>query len=162
MRDYEFKELTQRVSKGIWQYEALELLNECLDLFNIQHDSLSAKAPLRFWFHAFTVLRNKTKGHGAPKFEPCSMVCPKLLKSINLIIDNLTLFNRPWAYFYRNLSGKYRISYLSEDSNEFDNLKGTIKKIMKTEFIAFLIILEKLIYSIQILNSQTFIIQMVI
>lgn len=128
LRDYEFKELTQRVSKGIWQYEALELLNECLDLFNIQHDSLSAKAPLRFWFHAFTVLRNKTKGHGAPKFEPCSVVCPKLLKSINLIIDNLTLFNRPWAYFYRNLSGKYRISYLSEDSNEFDNLKRDNKE----------------------------------
>lgn len=123
IRDFEFKELTQRVTKESWQYEALSLLESCLESFKIQHDKLSVKAPLRLWFQSFTILRNKTKGHGATKFEPCSEVCPKLFKSISLIIDNLSLFTRPWAYFYRNLSGKYRISYLIENSNDFDKLK---------------------------------------
>jgi len=123
IREYEFKELTQRVSNGTWQYEALTLLDNCLDSFNIQHEKIGAKAPLRLWFNSFTYLRNKTKGHGATKLEPCSEVCPMLYKSISLILDNLSLFGRPWAYFFRNLSGKYRISYLIEGIAEFDYLK---------------------------------------
>jgi hypothetical protein len=123
IRDLEYKELTQRVSNGSWQFESLSQLESCLDLFNIQRDKLGVKSPLRMWFHLFTLLRNKTKGHGATKTEPCSEACPLLLNSIMLILDNLSLFKRPWAYFFRNLSGKYRISYLLEDLNEFDFLK---------------------------------------
>ena len=128
IREYEFKELTQRVSNGSWQYEALTLLDNCLDSFNIQHEKIGAKAPLRFWFNSFTYLRNKTKGHGATKLEPCSEVCPMLYKSISIILDNLSLFGRPWAYFYRNLSGRYRISYLIDDCAEFDYLKRENKE----------------------------------
>ncbi len=122
IRDNEVKELTQRVAEGTWQYSALQQLDECLNIFNIKHDILNKKAPLRSWFQSFTVLRNKTKGHGATKFEPCASVCPLLFDSIKTITKNLSLFSRPWAYFYRNLSGKYRISYLTE-STEFDYLK---------------------------------------
>lgn len=136
IREFEFKELTQRVSNGSWQYDALTLLENCLDSFNIQHEKLGAKAPLRLWFNSFTYLRNKTKGHGATKLEPCSEVCPMLYKSICIILDNLSLFSRPWAYFYRNLSGKYRISYLTEGCTEFDYLKEKIKRILKTVFSA--------------------------
>lgn len=121
--DLEYKELTQRVASGNWQFEALTQLGICLDLFNIEHEKIGAKAPLRIWFHLFTVLRNKTKGHGATKLEPCSKACPLLLHSISLILDNLNLFNRPWAYFFRNLSGKYRISYLLKGCDQFDYLK---------------------------------------
>jgi len=128
IREYEFKELTQRVSNDSWQYEALTLLDNCLDSFNIQHEKIGTKAPLRLWFNSFTYLRNKTKGHGATKLEPCSEVCPMLYKSICIILDNLSLFGRPWAYFFRNLSGKYRISYLTEDGNEFDLLKRENKE----------------------------------
>jgi hypothetical protein len=123
IRDYEFKELTHRVPEGNWQYESLKLLTECLVIFNIQHDTLSGKAPLKQWFHLFTVLRNKTKGHGATTFQPCTSVCPKLDESINLIIQNLTLFKRPCAYLFRNLSGKYRVSFLSDRTSDFDFLK---------------------------------------
>lgn len=123
IRDYEFKELTERTSSQSWQYEALQLLDQCLDSFNIQHEKIRTKAPLRLWFNLFTCLRNKTKGHGATKGEICSIVSPKLLQSITIILDNLTLFKRPWAYFYRNLSGKYRISYMISDGIEFDHLK---------------------------------------
>lgn len=128
IREYEFKELTQRVTNGTWQYESLLLLDECLESFKIQRDKLNIKTPLRLWFHLFTLLRNKTKGHGATKLEPCSEVCPKLYNSISLIIDNLSLFKRPWAYFHRNLSGKYRISYFTENQTEFDKLKRETKE----------------------------------
>ena len=128
IREYEFKELTQRVGIETWQYQALSLLENCLDSFNIQHEKMGAKAPLRLWFNSFSYLRNKTKGHGATKLEPCSEVCPMLCKSMNIILDNLSLFGRPWAYFYRNLSGKYRISYLTEDGKEFDYLKRENKE----------------------------------
>lgn len=123
IRDYEFKELTDRTSSQSWQYEALQLLDQCLDSFNIQHEKIRTKAPLRLWFNLFACLRNKTKGHGATKGEICSIASPKLLQSITIILDNLTLFRRPWAYFYRNLSGKYRISYMINDGIEFDHLK---------------------------------------
>ena len=128
IREYEFKELTQRVSHGAWQYSALTLLDKCLDSFNIKHEKIGVKAPLRLWFNLFTNLRNKTKGHGATKIEPCFEVCPMLYESICLILDNLSLFSRPWAYFYRNLSGKYRISYLIDDCSVFDYLKRENKE----------------------------------
>lgn len=123
IRELELRELTQRVSDGEWQYQALKLLIECLDEFNIKHDPLPVKFSLKNWFHLFTELRNKTKGHGATKAQPCTNACPKLYQSIQLIIDNSNVFKRPWAYLHRNLSGKYRISYISNCNQEFDYLK---------------------------------------
>ena len=93
-----------------------------MDHFNIEHDPLPVKSPLRNWFEFFTYLRNKTRGHGATRLEPCSKVCPKLEQSIKLIVNNFTAFKRPWAFLYRNLSGKYRVSYMIP-SKAFDFLK---------------------------------------
>jgi len=123
LRELEFKELTQRVSKGSWQYESLTQLIGCLNIFGIQHDEFGSKAPLRIWFQLFALLRNKTKGHGAPKLGSCSKACPLLLSSINTIVDNLNVFKRTWAYFHRNLSGKYRISPMSAKSTEYEEYK---------------------------------------
>jgi tetratricopeptide (TPR) repeat protein len=125
IRDFELKELTQRSKSGDWQYESQVLLIECLSVFNIEHNTLPTKSPLRNWFLHFTHLRNKTKGHGAPKTECCTEACPKLEKAIELIIDNFSAFKRPWAHLYRNLSGKYRVSNISEDLNGFESLKST-------------------------------------
>jgi hypothetical protein len=44
IRDYELKELTQRCSKGDWQYECQVLLDECLSIFKIEHNKLSTKS----------------------------------------------------------------------------------------------------------------------
>jgi hypothetical protein len=122
LRDSEQKELMQRASGDEWQYKAQKLLVECLDAFGINHDPLPVKSPLRNWFEFFTLLRNKTRGHGAPRLEPCSTSGPKLEQSIKLIVNNFTAFKRPWAYLYRNLSGRYRVSQLLV-SNSFDFLK---------------------------------------
>ena len=123
IRDYELKELVQRTSVGDWQYESQKLLDETLSIFNIEHNPLQLKSPLRSWFNTFTHLRNKTKGHGATTIKPCSEAIPKLEKSINLIIENFTAFKRPWAYIHRNYSGKYRISFLTVKTGQFDFLK---------------------------------------
>jgi len=123
IRDYELKELSQRASKDDWQYKAQELLHECLDIFGIEHDKLASKSALRNWFHTFTYLRNKTKGHGAPKTECCSMACPKLEESIQLLTANFTAFSRSWVHLHRNLNGRYRVSKITIDAPEFDHLK---------------------------------------
>ncbi len=119
LRDYEIKELTKRSKGEDWQYKAQYLLHECLSIFNIKTDKLGTKSPLKNWFNDFTFLRNKTKGHGAPKAESCSLAAKKLEQSLNLIIDNFSVFKRNWAYLYRNMSGKYRVSKITEDISPF-------------------------------------------
>jgi energy-coupling factor transporter ATP-binding protein EcfA2 len=123
IREYELKELTQRATTNDWQYESQILLIECLQIFGVEQDNLPTKSPLRNWFNLFTFLRNKTKGHGAPKTDCCSLACPKLEKSINLIVDNFSAFNRSWSHLHRNLNGKFRVSKISEDISSFDYLK---------------------------------------
>ena len=122
--DFELKELTIRAKEGDWQYESQKLLTETLKKFNIEYEQLTVKSPLKNWFNNFVYLRNKTKGHGATTIEPCSIACPILEKSIQLIIDNFTAFKRSWAYLHRSYSGKYRISFLTEKSRDFDFLKS--------------------------------------
>nr|WP_315142072.1 NB-ARC domain-containing protein [uncultured Flavobacterium sp.] len=123
INDFEYKELTKKVSEGDWQFESQKLLLECIEIFGHDVNKLNSKSALRNWFQNFSYLRNKTKGHGAPKIEACSKACVKLEKSIELIINNFTLFKRNACYLYRNLSGKYRVSEISNKSNAFDFLK---------------------------------------
>jgi hypothetical protein len=40
-----------------------------------------------------------------------------------LMIEQLPIFQKPWAYLYRNLSGKYRVMPLGGDTSTFDQLK---------------------------------------
>lgn len=124
IRDFEFKELTERTTDGSWQYESQKLLIEALEVFNVEIPPLASKSALRNWFNNFSFLRNKTKGHGATTIESASLACPLLEKSIYLIINNFTAFSRPWAYLHRNYSGKYRISILGEKTSDFDYLKS--------------------------------------
>ncbi|WP_291132384.1 NB-ARC domain-containing protein [Flavobacterium sp. UBA7682] len=123
IRDLELKELTYRAKAGDWQYDAQQQLYEVLQIFNIPTTTLASKSPLRNWFNLFAYLRNKTKGHGAIRIEPCSLACPLLEKSIGLIFNNFSAFNRPWVHLHRNLSGKYRLSFLANKTDDLDYLK---------------------------------------
>ncbi|MFV8367022.1 NB-ARC domain-containing protein [Flavobacterium sp. XS1P27] len=123
INDFEYKELSKRASEGDWQFESQKLLLECIEIFGHEINKINSKSALRNWFQNFSYLRNKTKGHGAPKVESCSKACIKLEKSIDLIVNNFTLFKRNWCYLYRNLSGKYRVSDISNKSIAFDYLK---------------------------------------
>ncbi|OGU58118.1 MAG: hypothetical protein A2X64_05625 [Ignavibacteria bacterium GWF2_33_9] len=126
--DYEFKELTYRSKFNDWQYLAQAKLIDCFTAFNLSVDKIGTKSPLRNWFNIFSNFRNKTRGHGAPKVENCSKAIILLNDSIQLIINNFSAFKRPWAFLHRNLSGKYRISYISSNKNtEFNYLKSETK-----------------------------------
>jgi tetratricopeptide (TPR) repeat protein len=120
---YISRELTERVGKGQWQYEACELINLCLNIINDQNDVLPIKVDCRRWFREFVRLRNLTKAHGAPQGGKCSQVCDDFEKSLRIIYKNLSIFCLPWAYLHRNYSGKYRISSLTDENSVFDPLK---------------------------------------
>jgi hypothetical protein len=55
----------------------------------------------------------------------CSQLCPPLESSLHLVTENFSLLNREWAYLHRNLSGKYRVTKLSDEASQFDPLKGS-------------------------------------
>ena len=119
----EQKEFTQRYKKGTWQYESVSKIKETLNVLNISTEELPSKLDLRYWIRLFSTLRNKTRGHGATKSVDASRATNSLFDSIEIIYNNFYLFKRAWAYLYKNLSGKYRVSSIGNNSGEFDFLK---------------------------------------
>lgn len=120
----EQKDLTQRFKAGGWQYESVSSLDTCLKLLDASHEEMPAKVDGRRWFTMFAELRNKTRGHGAPSGALCSKLVPLLSRSISVLVENHALFRRPWVFLHRNLSGKYRITKLTDNAEEFDYLKA--------------------------------------
>jgi len=125
IRDKEQKELTQRSGIDSWQYKSVHHLYECLEIFNVDINGKQSKVSARLWFSSFAQLRNRTRGHGASKSTPCSSACIPLEKSINLFLENFSLFKREWVYLYQNISGKYKVTGLSESTINFDFLKSS-------------------------------------
>lgn len=119
------RQLTQRNTPDHWGHRAVAQLNRALVRLQINAPQLGERVALRQWFPMFANLRNKTRGHGAPRGADCSSASEAIEESISLIANNLALFQLPWAQLHRNLSGKYRVSALSTLSNEFTALKST-------------------------------------
>lgn len=120
----EGKQLSKKTKNGDWQYEALSAINELSSNLKISLQVLPTKASLRRWFTDFTILRNKSKGHGALKPSLRAKNVSLLENSIHLIEKNYYSFsNRSWVYLYQNLSGKYRVSPITNKTNPFDHLK---------------------------------------
>lgn len=124
LRD-EQRSVSANVAAGAWQHEAVLLLDEALRAFDGLRERLPQKVSLQRWFALFVELRNKTRGHGAAKASTCSEACPRLERSIDLVVNNFPLFSRSWVYLHRNLSGKYRVTSLGGDSTPFTHLKST-------------------------------------
>jgi hypothetical protein len=116
-------ELTSKNLAGTWQYEAVSLMHSCVCKVEPSFEKLSSKIDGKRWFSLFSVLRNKTRGHGAPLTGLVGEICPMLERSLRIFVDNFSLFQRPWAYLYRNLSGKYRVTKFTQPGSEFDSLK---------------------------------------
>jgi hypothetical protein len=119
----EQRELTQKVGYGEWQFSAVSKLHECLKSFQKVSEPLPAKVEGRRWFPLFAEMRNKTRAHGAPSGTTCRRLSPQLEESIWLFVSHLFLFRREWAYLHRSLSGKYRVTKLSESVASFEPLK---------------------------------------
>ncbi len=116
-------ELVQPCTSGSWQYEAIMSLKTVLDRLKLQYDALPGRPDARRWFSMFSILRNGTRGHGATVPSVKSDVCPALEKSIRFFTDNFSLFTREWAYLFRNISGKYRVTKISTSASSFDTFK---------------------------------------
>jgi len=119
----EQRELTQKVASGQWQYDSVAALHRCMLLIDPSTDALNVKADARRWLSYFAKLRNKTKAHGALPADVLLRLVPDLESSLRLFSNNFVLFKREWGYVRRNLSGKYRVTLLSETGTRFDSLK---------------------------------------
>jgi hypothetical protein len=117
------RELMQRTTAGDWQFESVRILHDAIKALQIEVPALPTQISLRQWFSSFSLLRNKTRGHGAPLSIECSSAVVSLEQSIQLIVDRLSICNTEWAHLHRNLSGKYRVTPLSSTSENFKHLK---------------------------------------
>lgn len=120
----EQRELMDRVKVGLWQHDAVTSIHRCLELCGATEEQLQTKLDGRKWFSLFATLRNKTRGHGAPQSSLHARINPLLSHSIEVFIENHRLYRRPWVYLHQNYSGKYRVSKLTENSQEFESLKS--------------------------------------
>ena len=120
----ESRELFERCGEGSWQYDACSLMHSCIRVVDSDFEDIPAKLDGRRWAHYFARLRNKTRGHGAALTSRLAEICPALEQSIRQFTDNFWLFEREWVYLHRNLSGKYRVTKLSETDRGFDELKS--------------------------------------
>ena len=118
------KDLVQKTPKHNWQFDSVSLIHSCLKAIGETTEELPTKIQAKNWFQSFSRLRNKTRGHGATRSEIMNSICPQLEKSIKLIISNFSLFNCEWAFLFQNLSGKYRVSPISDNPSSFNYLKS--------------------------------------
>jgi hypothetical protein len=116
-------ELTRLCRAGDWQYDAVLSLKAALLHLGIESEEVPVKSDMKRWFRLFATLRNKTRAHGATRPAKTSQAAEHMARSIDLIFRNFSLFKRSWAYLYRNISGKYRVSPISDHAAPFDALK---------------------------------------
>lgn len=119
-------ELIKQCKAGEWQYDAVQELRQVLDLLDIKGEDLPAKSDLRRWFRLFATLRNKTRGHGAMTAGRATELCPLLHSSLRRVTENCSVLKLPWAYLHRNLSGRYRVTPITELGD--DNFAALKKK----------------------------------
>lgn len=125
VRDVEIVELNTKLKDNTWQSEAVCSINRCLEYLGVAGIALSKKSSLKIWFNNFSVLRNKTKGHGSITASQCTKIVGDLEYSLLPIIENSSVFKRNWAYLFQNMNGKYRVSRLGNKTSEFDYLKSS-------------------------------------
>ena len=118
------RELTEKSLDGSWQTESVHRLSESLRCVNLDNSQrIGRRVQGRTWFKDFVSLRNGTRGHGAPAASALGLACSSLYKSISVLAQNVPLFSSPWAYVYRNLSGKYRVTPWNDTGVILEDLK---------------------------------------
>ena len=115
--------ITRRVTQGDWQHRAVTKLQNALVGLNSENVTLGKKIYLRSWFTKFAELRNKTRGHGSPTPAACAAIVQDLMDSITAMIENLPIFQAPWAFLHQNLSGRYNVATIGGDTSCFSYLK---------------------------------------
>ncbi len=116
-------ELTRNCSEGEWQYGCVSALKSALDALDIESETVPHRSDMKRWFRLFVTLRNKTRGHGATRPHATSPAAVHLYDSLRILYDNCRLFERQWVYLHRNISGKYRVTSISRETDLFDHLR---------------------------------------
>ena len=118
------RDLTDRTTPGDWRHSAVMAISQAATAAGVQV-TVGRRVALRRLFAIGAQLRNRTRGHGAIRNDQCTHASPLLADALEQLAQKLLLFNIPWAYLHRNLSGKYRVSPLLRDPSPFDYLKRT-------------------------------------
>lgn len=124
-------ELTRKVGRGEWQYDATAALKETLNSLDILSEEVPTKTSFQRWALLFATLRNKTRGHGALVADKCSAAGQILRESLSLVGENAGVLGRPWVFLHQNLSGKYRVSPIAGDVGCFDHYKTATNENLK-------------------------------
>ena len=120
------KELTERVGPQDWRHAAVSDLNQAAVEIGAA-TTFGGRVALRQFFDIGVQLRNRSRGHGAPTSTQCGKSCIKLALALESVTKNLGLLKLPWVHLRRNLTGKYRVSPILNNSGPFDYLKKTKK-----------------------------------
>ena len=117
--------LTERVPEETWQSVSLQDLSKSIQYVNLESSPqpTNRRVQGRTWFKDFVLLRNGTRGHGAPLATALGLACPSLKSSIAGMASNIPIFSLPWAYLYRSLSGKYRVTTWGKSGDMLERLK---------------------------------------
>lgn len=117
--------LTQKFKVGdpSWQRLAIDALASVSQTIDPDGQPPSkSPAALRDWVRQFARIRNRTRGHGAPKAGKLAGVCDSLDASLEQVRTNAPFVERPWAYLHQTLSGKYRVSSFGGKRDPFLHL----------------------------------------
>jgi tetratricopeptide (TPR) repeat protein len=117
------KELDLNYEINTWQYKSVSALYDCLNIIKNTNNTMPEKVKGKDWLNYIAQIRNKTKGHGAPLDDKLSKINPYLEEAIFSFSDNFSLFNLPWAFLKKNLSGKYKVSQFSRKTEKLEDLK---------------------------------------
>lgn len=120
----ESRELTMRSPERTWQYSAVADMHNALLLLVPETALLQTKVAGKQWITLFVQVRNKSRGHGALPLSLKSQLCVHLESSLRTFLGGFSLFQRPWAYLYRNMSGRYRVTRIGGDVSGLDWLKS--------------------------------------
>ena len=125
------KQLVTKNAIGSLESQCLAAMTDAMASLGLEPGTQVPSNSLRAWFHWFVQIRNKTRGHGAPKSEKLAAAYISLRKSMRFLVDNLEILNLPWAFVRRNLSGKYRVVPIGGDASTpmFAELRAGSQKV---------------------------------
>ncbi|MFH0133259.1 NB-ARC domain-containing protein [Variovorax sp. VaC1] len=113
--------LAQRVDAEQWQAICHTAMSAAATELGLTPQNQTAKVELRATLELFVQIRNKTRGHGATQVDDMSRASVHL-KNALLHLENIPIFKTSWAYLKQNISGKYRVSSISDTSSNFNYL----------------------------------------
>jgi len=119
----ESQQLNQRKSdSSTWQYQAVKTLHSALEVMYPPCGDMPQSVKALLWFQYLAHLRNKSNPHASPTSQQYTNAAVYLEESLNILIKNLNIFYRPWAKLIRNQSGKWNVTRVGGDRDEFSEL----------------------------------------